>query len=94
MAAPAELAGARSREAIFTSLATLIQEEFGFKPDEVALDTDLIDDLDFDSIDAIDMAVRVEELTGTAIPEDDLKAIRTVRDVVELLFNRSHSDSD
>lgn len=90
MAAADALADARSREAIYDSLTTLIHEEFGFSTSELTLETDLIDDLDFDSIDAIDMAVRIEELTGTGIPEEDLKSIRTIHDVVELLHARSH----
>lgn len=91
MATAEGLAQASTRDEIFASLSLLIQSEFGFAPDDIQLETDLIDDLDFDSIDAIDMAVRVEELTGTGIPEDDLKEIRTVRDVVELLFTRGQA---
>jgi acyl carrier protein len=94
MAAPEALADARSREDIFASLATLIQKEFGFGPEEISLGTDLIDDLDFDSIDAIDMAVRIEELTGTGISEEDLRSVRTMHDVVELLFARIRPGSE
>ena len=94
MTAPEALADARSREDIFASLAILVQKEFGFQLAEISLGTDLIDDLDFDSIDAIDMAVRIEELTGTGIPEDDLKSIRTMHDVVELLFARIQPGSE
>jgi acyl carrier protein len=45
----------------------------------------LLDDLDLDSIDAIDLAVRLQDLTGKRVDESRLREVRTVRDVVELI---------
>lgn len=51
----------QSKEEIFKWIGEIFAREFGFSPDELRLETHLIDDLDMDSIDAIDMAVRIEE---------------------------------
>jgi acyl carrier protein len=76
-----------SRDEIFEWVVGVLREEFQCK-DEVRLDSRLLDDLDLDSIDAIDMTVRLEEKTGLSFGDDDLEGIRTVRDVVDLIDGR------
>lgn len=77
-----------SRDEIFKWVIDVLQEEFDFSGDSLALDTHLIDDLDLDSIDAIDMTVRLEERTNISFSDSDLKAMRTIRDVVDLIDGR------
>jgi acyl carrier protein len=76
-----------SRDEIFEWVSQVLREEFAYG-DEIRLESHLIDDLDLDSIDAIDMTVRLEEKTGLSFNEDDLKSILTVRDVVNLIDGR------
>jgi len=76
-----------SRDEIFEWESRVLREKFQYQ-DEIRLDSHLLDDLDLDSIDAIDMTLRVEEKTGLSIKEDDLKGIRSVRDVVDLIDGR------
>jgi acyl carrier protein len=52
------------------------------------METHLVDELDLDSIDAIDLSVRLEEKTEVTFKEDDLKAIRTIADVVDFIDGR------
>jgi len=77
-----------SRDEIFAMVSEVLREEFDFVDEELVLDTHLIDDLDLDSIDAIDMAVRLEERTGLNFEDDDLKSLRTIRDVVDQIDGR------
>ena len=44
-----------------------------------------MDDLDIDSIDAIDILSRLRDLTGKELPAEELKEVRTVGDVVNLV---------
>lgn len=74
-----------SREEIYGWVSDILQREFQFGADELSIDAHLIDDLDLDSIDAIDLSVRLEEKTGVSFKEDDLKAIRTIADVVDFI---------
>jgi acyl carrier protein len=62
--------------------------EFHFHDEDLRPNTHLIDDLDLDSIDAVDLAVRVEEKTGLSLTEADLKSIRTIQDIVDLIDER------
>ena len=43
----------------------------------------LTEDLELDSLDAVDMAARMQEMTGERVPEQALRKIRTVGDVVD-----------
>jgi len=67
----------------------VLRNEFDFSPAELAPTTHLIDDLDLDSIDAVDMAVRLEERCGFRLSEDELKSIQTIQDVVDLIHGRA-----
>lgn len=70
---------------IFARVQDLMAELFELPPEKVTLEAHLINDLDLDSLDAIDMAVKLEEITGHRVAEERLKSIRTVADVVALI---------
>jgi len=66
----------------------VLRTEFELEPDALAEDAHLIDDLELDSVDAVALAVRLEEETGIALEEEALKALRTVGDVVGAVHER------
>lgn len=80
-----------SQEEIFSVLSDTLVGEFGFQASELRLETHLGDDLGLDSIDAIDLIVRLEEKTGHRLSEDDLGTVRTLGDVVRILVGRLDS---
>ena len=65
-----------------------MKTEFHFRDAELRPSAHLVDDLDLDSIDAVDLAVRVEERTGLSLTEADLKSIQTIQDIVDLIDER------
>jgi len=76
-------ASALSREEIFAELTRELCSLFELKPEQITPKARLYDDLDLDSIDAVDLAVRLQELTKKRIRPDQFKAVRTVEDVVD-----------
>ena len=72
-----------TREEIFATLSEYLQEMFELAPDKVTPDAKLFEDLDLDSIDAVDLVVRLQDLTGRKIKPDQFKTVRTVSDVVD-----------
>lgn len=74
-----------TRDAIFDELHRTMVEMFEIEPADVTLESALAEDLGLDSIDAIDMAVRLQELTGKGVQEEALRALKTVGDVVDLV---------
>jgi acyl carrier protein len=47
--------------------------------------------LDLDSFDAIDLAISMEVMTGIKLHEEELKSIRTVSDIVEIVYPKYNS---
>lgn len=75
-----------SRDEILNSIKKIMLEMFEIEEDQVTLEAHLYKDLDFDSIDAVDMVVKLKEITGREVKPEDFKAARTVGDVVEAIF--------
>ena len=75
-----------NRDEILNSIKKIMLEMFEIEESQVTLDARLYEDLDFDSIDAVDMIVKLKEITGRAVKPEDFKAARTVNDVVEAIF--------
>ncbi len=68
---------------IFKVLQETMIELFELDADEVNLDANLYEDLDLDSIDAVDLAVKITEITGQRVNPEDFKKVRTVQDLVD-----------
>lgn len=67
---------------ILSRLKTILAESFEIDPAKVTMDTQLFTDLDLDSIDAVDLAIKLQEMTGKRIKPEDFKTVRSVGDVV------------
>ncbi|MDF9617343.1 acyl carrier protein [Pseudomonas entomophila] len=73
----------QTREDIFNILRAALVELFELEPERVTLDANLYQDLEIDSIDAVDLIDHIKRQTGKKIAADDFKSVRTVNDVVE-----------
>ncbi|AOR38710.1 acyl carrier protein [Candidatus Melainabacteria bacterium MEL.A1] len=71
-----------SQEEIFEKLKTILVDDFEIAPEKLTLDANLFEDLELDSIDAVDLAVKLQEFTEKKISPENFKQIRTVNDVV------------
>ncbi len=75
-----------SRDDILQLIKQIMQEMFEIEEELVTLDARLNEELDFDSIDAVDMIVKLKEITGKAVKPEDFKNARTINDVVEAVY--------
>ncbi len=66
-------------------LRAVLIEDFDIPVDTIFPEARLYEDLDIDSIDAIDLIVRLKEITGKKIPPERFKEVRTIGDVVDAL---------
>ena len=71
------------KQTIFTEVKMALVELFEVDSDAVTLDAHLYQDLELDSIDAVDLVVRLQKLTGKKIRPEEFKAVRTVNDLVD-----------
>ena len=60
----------------------ILVEEFECDPARLKSDTNLFTELDLDSIDAIDLMVRLQQEVQKKVEPDDFRQIRTLGDVV------------
>ena len=74
-----------TRKEIETKLVQILVEMFELEAENITNESSLYDDLDIDSIDAVDLIVRLKELTGKKVDPDDFKEIRTVNDVISAI---------
>jgi len=72
----------RSREEILEQLSGILEEMFEVPAETIVPSAELYDDLDIDSIDAVDLLAKLKELTGMQVDPEQFKAVRTVDDVV------------
>lgn len=75
-----------SKEQVYFRLKEFLVSLFDIPEEDIAMDAHLADDLDLDSIDAVDLMVKVQELTGEKIPAEEFKTVRTVGDVVDRVY--------
>ncbi|WP_372760574.1 acyl carrier protein [Pseudoalteromonas sp.] len=67
---------------IYDVLHGILENDFEIDATDISLDANLYEDLDLDSIDAVDLVVKLREITGKKIDPDAFKQVRTVQDVV------------
>jgi acyl carrier protein len=71
------------RDAAFALISRLLAELFEIDPAGITLEANLYQDLDIDSIDAVDLAVEFRKQTGRQLTPDEFKKVRTVGDIVD-----------
>jgi acyl carrier protein len=67
---------------ILSRIRVIFEQHFAIAPERVMPEARLFEELDLDSIDAVDLAIKLQEMTGKRIKPDDFKNVRTVGDVI------------
>jgi len=74
-----------TRAEIYNRIVGILVKTFELDPADIKPESRLFEDLDLDSIDAIDMFVELHEVTGRRIDVAVARKIRTVDDIVNLV---------
>ncbi len=75
------------KQQIFERLSAILQESFEVEPGQIRPESRLYDDLDIDSIDAVDLIVKLKPLVGKRLQPEAFKSVRTLQDVVDALHS-------
>lgn len=67
----------------FDTIRDIVVEQLGVDADMVKMDTNLMKDLEADSLDAVEIILGVEEAFGLDIPDEEAEKFETVKDLVE-----------
>ena len=71
-----------SNQEIFDRLSQILVETFDIEAENIRPEARLYEDLDIDSIDAVDLIVKLKPLVGKKLQPDAFKTVRTLQDVI------------
>jgi acyl carrier protein len=72
-----------TKDEILDRLRAILAESFELDPQAIQPGSNLFTDLDLDSIDAVELAIQLQTITGRRVQADAFKQVRTVADVVD-----------
>lgn len=75
------------KDEILEELSTYLVEYFEISKSSISLEAKLYEDLNLDSIDAVDLIVKLQDITQKKISPVEFKKVRTVGDVVEKVYD-------
>ncbi len=78
-------------EDLEVKIKSVIAEKLSKKIEDIRNDASFIDDLGADSLDIVDMVMKLEEEFGISIPDEDLDKIKTVGDAIEYIKSKKKS---
>lgn len=70
---------------LYGQLKTILIEQFELDESQISPDADLYQELELDSIDAVDLLVQLKNITGKKISPEEFRDVRTINDVIEAL---------
>ncbi|WP_433700600.1 acyl carrier protein [Nocardiopsis sp. CA-288880] len=76
---------AHSEQEILTGLGEIVEEIVGTEPADVTPEKNFVDDLDIDSLSMVEIAIAAQDKFGVEIPDDRLKDLKTVQDVINFI---------
>ena len=75
-----------TKDEIFDKLKAILSKEFEIEEDKITLTAKLADDLDLDSIDSIDLIVKMKDFIPGKVDPAIFKTVKTMQDVVDALY--------
>ncbi len=70
---------------LFDRIVRILNDSFEIEPERIKPEARLYEDLDIDSIDAVDLIVQLKPLLGRNLQPEAFKTVRTVQDVVDVV---------
>ncbi len=76
-----------TKEELFGKIQEVLESDFEIEKDDVKMDSKLFEDLDLDSIDAVDLLSKIKQyMPGKQIDPEMFKNAKTVENVIDLLI--------
>lgn len=83
-----------TKEEILGELTRILVDDLDISQDKIIGTSNLFTDLDLDSIDAVDIAVRMQRFTNKKLTPEEFKQIKTVDDVMNAVWKLLNSDKE
>ena len=82
------------KQEIFDKIKAALIDDFDIKAEKLVPDARLYEDLELDSIDAVDLIVKLKTFLPRNIDPEVFKSVRTLQDVVDAIFNLIHNSEN
>ncbi len=70
---------------VFDRIKQILGDQLDLDEDKIAMEADIVDDLEADSLDIVDLVMTIEDEYGLEVPDDQIETFRTVGDVVRYI---------
>jgi acyl carrier protein len=74
-----------TQDELYAQIVDYLVTAFAVPREQITPDADLVKNLNLDSIDAVDLMVKLQELTGRKVSPEQFESVRTVQDVINLV---------
>ena len=75
-------------EITFENVRDIIVETLSCDAEEVTLNTNLVEDLEADSLEVVELSMALQEKLGVGIEDEDLEKIKTVQDILDYIKSK------
>ena len=72
---------------VFEKVREILCDQLDIDPEDVTLDSNIIEDFGADSLDLVDFVMSLEDEFDKEIPDEDIEGIKTIGDVVSYIEN-------
>lgn len=70
---------------VFEKIKAVLEEELGINGDDITMDSDMVTDVGADSLDIVQLLIRMEKEYGIKFSDEEIKSVKTVGDVVRYI---------
>ena len=83
-----------TRAQVTKKISSTLSDLFEVDPEAISESSLLYEDLDIDSIDAVDLIVELKSFTGLVIDPEDFKSVKTIEDVINIVCKLLENDTN
>ena len=67
---------------VFDQIKEILAEQLDLDESKITMDSDIVEDLEADSLDVVDVVISLEDAFGVEVPDEVIEDFKTVGDVV------------
>lgn len=83
-----------TEQEVFEFIKNVLVEYFEIDADKITMEAKLVDDLDIDSIDAIDMMLYIKKETGREVEPSQFKEVKTIGDIINIIMKQMNGNEN
>ena len=70
---------------VFDQIKEMLAEQLDLDESKITMDSDIVEDLEADSLDVVDLVMSMEDEFGDEVPDEVIEGFKTVGDVVRYI---------